>query len=194
MLDKHMDDYDQDEKGAKAKVSAYIVHLVKEEGSRFLKELEFGGWVEIDEASARAKVSHTFHGQRRLLKAMSTSLLPAKFCESPAPHYVIYDPLPNNILLGRGKPIQDRPGNVRFREMIDKNIDKYDKGEHGAKVLVSAYIVRILKEEGVRFLKELKDGGWAEVDEATALAKVGHAFRTQRRVFQATLKKDESPV
>jgi hypothetical protein len=113
---------------------------------------------------------------------------PAKFCESPAkPFSVIYDPLPNDILLGRGKPTQDRPGNVRFREMIDKHVDEYDKDKNGAKVTV----LRILKEEGGRFLKELEVGGWAEVDEAAARAKVSHAFRTRRPAYQATLKKDK---
>jgi hypothetical protein len=105
---------------------------------------------------------------------------------------VIYDPWPNDILLGRGKPIQERPGNVRFREILDKHIEKYDKGERGAKSTVTAYIVHLVKEEGGRFLKELEDGGWAEVDEATARAKVDHAFRTRRKAFQATFKKDKS--
>ena len=116
---------------------------------------------------------------------------PAKFCEPSAKPHVICDPLPNDILLGRGKPVQNRPGNVRFREMIDKHVDKYDEGETGNKIIVSANVVRILKEKGGRFLKELKDGGWFEVDEATARGKVSHAFRTRRRAVQATFKKDK---
>jgi hypothetical protein len=113
----------------------------------------------------------------------------AKICEFPAKPYVIDDPWPNDVLFGRGKPIQERPGNARFREMIDKHIDKYEQNEKGAKAIASAYIVRIVKEEGGRFLKEWEDGGWVEVDEATARAKVGHTFRARRGVFQATLKK-----
>jgi hypothetical protein len=114
----------------------------------------------------------------------------AKICEFPAKPYVIDDPWPNDVLFGRGKPIQDRPGNARFREMIDKHIDKYEQNEKGAKAIASAYIVRIVKEEGGRFLKEWGHGGWVEVDEATARAKVGHTFRARRGGFQqATLKK-----
>jgi hypothetical protein len=115
---------------------------------------------------------------------------PAKFWESPAKPYVIYDPLQNDILLGRGKPVQDRPGNVRFREMLDKHIDKYDRGEKGAGF--TAYIVHLVKVGGGRFLVELEDGGWVEVDEATAREKVSRAFRNRRKVLQATLKKDKS--
>jgi hypothetical protein len=115
---------------------------------------------------------------------------PAKLCKYPAKPYVIYDPLPNDILLGRGKPIQYRPANVRFRKMLDSHIEKYGKGENGGD---SAYIVHLVKQDGGRFLKELEvGGGWVEVDEDTAKAKVSQAFRSRRQVFQATFKKDKS--
>jgi hypothetical protein len=126
-----------------------------------------------------------------MIGSTNDSRPPAKFCE--AQPCVIYDPLPNDVLLGRGKPIIQRPGSVRFREMIDTHKDKYDQGGKGAKVAAMAFIVHLVKEDGGRFLKESENGrSWVEVDEATALAKVGNAFRTQRRVRQATLKKDKS--
>ena len=127
--------------------------------------------------------------QSHIIGQTIASRPPANLCESPAKPYVIYDPLPNDVLMGRGKPIQERPGNVRFREMLHKRIDKYEQCEGGFKSKsVSAYIVRILKEEGGRFLKELDDGaGWVEVDEATARTKVSHLIRSRRRhAFQAT--------
>jgi hypothetical protein len=105
---------------------------------------------------------------------------------------VIYDPLPSDILFGRGKSIQERPGHVRFREILDKHMDLYDNSEKGDKPNVMAYIVRLVKEEDGRFLKELEDVGWVEVDEATARAKVGRAFRTRRSALRAALKKDKS--
>jgi hypothetical protein len=110
----------------------------------------------------------------------------------PPKPYVIIDPLPNDILFGRGIPIQERPGNVRFREMLGKNMHKYDQVKKGAKTLAVTYIIHTVKEEGGRFLKEWKGEGWVEVNEATARAKVSHAFRGRREVFHATLKKDES--
>jgi hypothetical protein len=114
----------------------------------------------------------------------------AKFCEEyPAKPYVLCDPLPDDILLGRGKPTQQRPGNVRYREMVEKYMDEYEEGNRGVKYAVTAYVVHLLKEEGSRFLKELEDGGWVEVDEATARLKTSHAFRTRRKVLQAALVK-----
>jgi hypothetical protein len=133
--------------------------------------------------------------QSHTTKPTSASRPPAKICESPAKSYVIHDPWPSDVLFGRGKPIQQRPGNVRFREIIDRHIDKYEEqGVNGTKVVASAYVVHLVKEEGGRFLKELKDGGFVEVDEATARAKTSHAFRTRRQLLQATLKKDKSTV
>jgi hypothetical protein len=131
------------------------------------------------------------HPQSHITGPASASNFPAKLWESPAEPYVIYDPLPNDVLLGRGKPIQERPGNIRFRDMLDKHMDNYEKCLTGAKNKVSAYIVHLVKEEGGRFIKEVEDGGWAEVDEATARAKVSHAFRARRGVFQATLRKNK---
>jgi hypothetical protein len=124
----------------------------------------------------------------------SASRPSATLRESPAKPYVIYDPLPNDVLLGRGKPIQERPGNVRFRDMVDKHLDKYEYGEKGAKLKVVAHIIHIVNADGGRFLKELEDGGWIEVDAATARAKVSHTFRSRMGMFQATLKKDKSTV
>jgi hypothetical protein len=130
--------------------------------------------------------------QLHITAPTSVSRSQAKVCESPAKPYVIYDPLPNDILLGRGKPIQQRPGNVRYREMVEKHLNKYDEGDKGVKYAVTAYIVHLLNEEGGRFLKGLEDGGWVEVDEATARSKVSHTFRTQRKVLQATRQKGKS--
>jgi hypothetical protein len=130
--------------------------------------------------------------QSHIAAPTSVSRSQAKIYESPAKPYVIYDPLPNDVLLGRGKAIQQRPGNIRYREMVEKQMDRYDEGDRGAKYTVTASIVYLLKEEGGRFLKELEDGSWAEVDEATALLKTSHTFRTRRKVLQAIPKKGKS--
>jgi hypothetical protein len=114
----------------------------------------------------------------------------AKFCEeSPAKPYVLCDPLPDDVLLGRGKPIQQRPGNIRYREMVEKNMDRHEEGNRDAKYAVVASVVHLLKEEGSRFVKETEDGGGVEVDEATARWKISHTFRSRRKALHATLRK-----
>jgi hypothetical protein len=47
-----------------------------------------------------------------------------------------------------------------------------------------------MKEDGGRFLKGLKDGGWVEVDKATAKAKVSQAFRSRRLVVKTSVSSD----
>jgi hypothetical protein len=96
------------------------------------------------------------------------------------------DPQINDVLFGRGKPIQDRPGNVRFRDIMEWHRPQYDKGEKSEKTVIAADIVRIVKGEGGRFLKQNENGrGWVEVDDASARVKVSHAFRTRRSVVTA---------
>jgi hypothetical protein len=97
------------------------------------------------------------------------------------------DPQMKDVLFGRGKPIQDRPGNVRFREILELHRQQYDQGEKSGKTVIAADIVRIVKGEGGRFLKQNDHGlpGWVEVDDASARMKVSHAFRTRRSVLIA---------
>jgi hypothetical protein len=130
--------------------------------------------------------------QSHVTAPMRVNQSQAKLYESPAKPYIIYDPSPNDILLGKGKPIQQRPGNTRYREMVERNMDRYEEGNRGAKYAVVASITYLLKEEGGRFLKETEDGGWVEVDEATARLKISHAFRSRRKALHATLKKGKS--
>jgi hypothetical protein len=132
-----------------------------------------------------------FSPQSQTIGPTSACRPPTKLGTSPAIPYLIRDPLPNDVLLGRGRPIQDRPGNIRFREMLEKHIDYYDRGGRGSKTAVSVFIVHLVHQEGGRFLRELEGGGWAEVDEAAALAKVNNAFRTRRQAWQANLKKEK---
>jgi hypothetical protein len=68
-------------------------------------------------------------------------------------------------------------------------IETYDKSEKGAKSDVTACIVHLVKEEVGRFLKGSEDEDWVEGDEAAARAKVDHAFRNRRKMFQTTLNR-----
>ena len=96
------------------------------------------------------------------------------------------DPQMNDVLFGRGKPIQERAGNVRFRDILELHRQLYDQGEKYEKTAIATDIVRIVKGEGGRFLKQNDNGrGWVEVDDASARVKVSHAFRTRRSILTA---------
>jgi hypothetical protein len=55
--------YENAQKLEKTQISKFIVQKMKEDGGRFLKQ-DDAGWVEIDDDSARYKVSHTFRNHR----------------------------------------------------------------------------------------------------------------------------------
>jgi hypothetical protein len=65
MIEEHWDEYDKSSKVEKTALATKIVDLVKQEG-RFLKfNDETNGWEEIDDKTARVKVSMAFRSKRR---------------------------------------------------------------------------------------------------------------------------------
>lgn len=94
------------------------------------------------------------------------------------PKFVAF-PGPNDVLVGRGKLCQDHIGNVRYRSLVEKYKDTYDKASSFDKTAIAYMIIKIVKESTGRFLKEDREG-WTEVDDNKARAKVSHLFRTLR--------------
>lgn len=65
IIEEHWDEYDKSSKAEKTALATRIVNLVKQDG-RFLKfNEEMNGWEEIDDKSARIKVSMAFRSKRR---------------------------------------------------------------------------------------------------------------------------------
>lgn len=88
-------------------------------------------------------------------------------------------PGPNDVLVGRGKLCQDHIGNVRYRSLVEKYKDRYDRSSSFDKTAIAFMIIKIIHESTGRFLKEDREG-WVEVDDNKARAKVSHLFRTLR--------------
>ena len=63
IVDSHQAEYEAMQKLAKTNLSKQIVEMFKQGGDRFLKQDE-GGWLEVDDESARYKVSHSFRNHR----------------------------------------------------------------------------------------------------------------------------------
>ena len=95
--------------------------------------------------------------------------------------FVGLKPGPTDVLMGRGKAYHESPGNIRYRTLIDQNVDRYEEGSKKDKTLLAMRIVDIIGESNGRFLREDETtGGWFEVDENEARAKVTHSFRNLR--------------
>jgi len=63
IIEGYHDRYEAAAKGKKAELAMEIVKKIQSQGGNFLKE-DDAGWVVIDDAAARSKVSHTFRNHR----------------------------------------------------------------------------------------------------------------------------------
>jgi hypothetical protein len=100
-------------------------------------------------------------------------------------------PEPFDVLLGRGKAIQKRPGNKLIRLLIDKNCHRYNQAPRQQKRAIANEIVQGIKSKigklPGRFLRlsgSAEQGEWKEVSNAVAIDKVSHIFRARRNLAQ----------
>jgi hypothetical protein len=71
--------------------------------------------------------------------------------------------------------------NVRFRFLIEQNLERYENHKKHEKTIVALEILRSIQQRGGRFLTAT-DEGWIECDEITAREKVSSCFRSFRKV------------
>jgi hypothetical protein len=91
-------------------------------------------------------------------------------------------PANRDVLLGKGKPIQEFRGNQRLSAIIDDYVDQYQvESSKTEKTALAAEMVHKVKTSyDGRFLT--KDSGlWIEVSDDLARDKVSHMFRHQRQ-------------
>jgi hypothetical protein len=70
------------------------------------------------------------------------------------PNEKIYvEPIPSDIISGRGGKSNSWPGNMRYREVIEEAKPAYNEGQKFEKTIKSQEVVDLLLKEGRRFLK-----------------------------------------
>ena len=84
-----------------------------------------------------------------------------------------------DVLFGRGKPIQEHFGNIRYHSLLDYYQDAYERAKKFEKMQISKRVVDTVHAFEGRFLKQ-EGSGWAAVNDTVARDKVSHAFRTRR--------------
>eukprot|EP00934_Nitzschia_sp_Nitz4_P001639 Nitzschia sp. Nitz4//scaffold313_size41840//25742//27504//NITZ4_007437-RA/size41840-snap-gene-0.32-mRNA-1//1//CDS//3329547433//1639//frame0 len=87
-------------------------------------------------------------------------------------------PMPNDVLLGQGKPYQHHTGTVNLRWLVDDNLDAYTAANKADKAKMTWMIVRKIQTQG-RFLKKEKDDWWVVATDEEARARVGKTFFSQ---------------
>jgi hypothetical protein len=97
----------------------------------------------------------------------------------------------NDVLLGKGFPIINNPGNVKYRELILANKEKYiSTSRHAMKDEIARSIFDTIAERGGRFLRRAEScpskkaagtpmDAWEIVDEETSMHKIKQALRDQ---------------
>jgi hypothetical protein len=124
---------------------------------------------------------------------------------------LIYVPLPNDVILGRGVPINKYEGNVRFRDLIRMHKDAYmATGRQHIKQEIFLQVMHELKERNFRFIIHVEttdayveqegmppnvQASWCEASAEAAESKVKQALRERdhsETTKDATLKQDSS--
>jgi hypothetical protein len=116
--------------------------------------------------------------RRRPQEAIMTEPTRAMSSEQRGPKRVAV-PGSFDVLLGRGKLIQEHMGNIRFRHLIEKNGGTYENATKNEKTFLATRMVKIVNDGGGRFLKE-DPSGWTEVTDDIARDKLSHSFRNKR--------------
>jgi hypothetical protein len=103
-------------------------------------------------------------------------------------------PCSRDVLLGRGKTIQDHSGNVMLRDLITEYMPEYRRTPKKEKGNVSWKVVMAAKMLGGRFLKREENGWWVEVPDEIARDKISMSYRTSRRASSMTIPARSSNV
>lgn len=83
--------------------------------------------------------------------------------------------------MGRGKRISEWPGNIHFRQVINKYRDEYHQCSRKEKVKVANSVLEDITAIGGRFLHQIKGDKWEEVDYERAIEKACQALREKEK-------------
>uniref|UniRef100_A0A7S3DQB0 DUF6824 domain-containing protein n=1 Tax=Entomoneis paludosa TaxID=265537 RepID=A0A7S3DQB0_9STRA len=104
-----------------------------------------------------------------------------------------YQPGEFDVCCGRGKRHWNHMGNVRFRRIIQTNVERYiDAPLKNDKTAVVVSIVDDIRNFGGYFLKEDLRGNWYDIGDQQAREKVGHSLRDQVSTIQRQKRKEQA--
>ncbi|KAL3932095.1 MAG: hypothetical protein SGBAC_011008, partial [Bacillariaceae sp.] len=110
---------------------------------------------------------------------------------NPIPDGAVDMPIKFDVLLGKGMPVQEHPGNRHLHELVALKYEEYDSAKRDRKTEITEELVQEINKSSGRFLKRHDVSGmWVEVPTREARDKVCHGFRRKR---EWDLKKANSP-
>jgi hypothetical protein len=93
---------------------------------------------------------------------------------------VSFKPTDYDVVCGRGKGSYNRPGNRRFRAIVQRHMHEYQASSKVDKTMVINRIMNLVQAQNegtARFVKRGKDGLFTVISDDLAREKVGHAIR-----------------
>lgn len=95
---------------------------------------------------------------------------------------VVAFPSPADVLLGKGRSVQEFSGNQALNRMIGRRFEEYCSVEKLGKTGITLEIVKHIQQEGGRFLERFESVGWKVVtDDAIFRNKITQSFRFRNR-------------
>jgi hypothetical protein len=134
----------------------------------------------VDTDGTQSLVNH----QKWILKRKLVDEEKAAAAERSVASGIILYPSTLDIVLGRGRPYQEYPGNLRLHEIIKEHTSWYEDSDRLTKTAISRKIVHAIKESDGRFLEKLgEDGvdGWQEVNDEMSRERVSRGIRNATR-------------
>ena len=93
---------------------------------------------------------------------------------------IILHPQPKDVLVGRGRPYQEFPGNQRLGVFVEQNVDRVkDVKDRYEKTNIFLEVVKKVKATGGRFISKTSEGWWKVTSDKTAREKTCSAFRSK---------------
>ena len=89
-----------------------------------------------------------------------------------------------DVLLGKGRDVQNYTGNVRFRYLVDIHLPRYEKADKFKKAEIIDFIIDAIYESSGRFLKDNGNGSWKLASYDEVRLKVGKLFRARRAIHK----------
>lgn len=96
-----------------------------------------------------------------------------------APSTYIKEPRSQDVLCGRGRPIREHMGNIRYNKMIQDMRQEYEDAPNGRKLEVVKKLIDTIRADQGRFLHK-KGDSWLELEADKVIVKTSQAFRDLR--------------
>eukprot|EP00980_Cylindrotheca_fusiformis_P019830 scaffold6966_cov112-Cylindrotheca_fusiformis.AAC.8 len=104
-------------------------------------------------------------------------------------------PTPQDVLLGRGRPFQEFPGNMALNDALDANRKAYQQAtSRRDKTNLSQKILTEIQKKGGRFLMQQQQSSgehWIVVKDLKAREKIAHGFRMPRKQAREEIQQQQ---